>query len=139
MACSVWPVGILLTYKTLGFRIKEQLRSARADADARAGIAGYTVWSNLYLSAGAFLFVEPDSGPSPLSKKLPGTRQILSGARKPGGGYGAAEEDRWRIAAQEVASGELEKRAVYLRGITVGHAFDNALLHRASWRVGSGV
>lgn len=81
------------------------------------GVPGYSVFSNLYLSAGGFTFVEPESGVK--YKKLPGTRQILSGPKQKNGHYPAADEERWRIIGNEQASGELGSRALHLKGVTV--------------------
>jgi hypothetical protein len=79
------------------------------------GPAGYSVFSNLYLSAGSLLYVASDRESTRL---LPKTRQIMSGPRS-GKGYPAADEDRWRVVEHEQAGAELGKRAVYLRGVTV--------------------
>jgi hypothetical protein len=102
--------------------------------------------SNLYLSSGVFLHVsEPDStlerGTPPTAldadatggsaerragkganggPPLPHTRQIISGPRTSEGRYEAAGEDRWRVVDEDSAAAELGKRAVYLKGVTVG-------------------
>lgn len=83
------------------------------------------MFSNLYLSAGSLLFVEPDHhavATAPVSSPLPGTRQIMSGPKKATGGYGAADEDRWRVTSQGAAAVELGKRGLYLKGVTVSKA-----------------
>ena len=49
---------------------------------------------------------------------LPLIRQIMSGPRTDGG-FPAAGEDRWRVIGEDIARGELGKRAIYLSGVTV--------------------
>lgn len=96
---------------------------------SNSGIIGYSVFSNLYLSSGALLFVgEPESNAlpdeglgetSPSLRTMPATRQIMSGPKPAQGGYKAADEERWRVVEEELAQGELGKRAIELKGTTV--------------------
>jgi hypothetical protein len=82
------------------------------------GIPGYTLWTNLYVSSGALLAIQPDRR-DPTEPEWLATRQIMSGEKRPTGGYGAADEERWRVVDESVASGELGKRAIVLNGVTV--------------------
>lgn len=86
------------------------------------GIPGYTLWSNLYVSSGALLAVQPDRR-DPTEPEWLATRQIMSGEKRPTGGYGAADEERWRVVDESVASGELGKRGIFLSGVTVSLGF----------------
>jgi hypothetical protein len=83
------------------------------------GIAGYTLWSDLYLSSSALVAVRP-SHRDPSEPEYPAVRQIMSGEKRPTGGYPAADEERWRVVDESVIRGELGKRAILLKGVTVG-------------------
>ncbi|RSH92425.1 hypothetical protein EHS25_008840 [Saitozyma podzolica] len=63
--------------------LEEELPTTRFEG----GIPGYTLWSNLYVSSGGLLAVQPDRR-DPTEPEWLATRQIMSGEKRPTGATG---------------------------------------------------
>lgn len=108
------------------------------------GLPGYSVFSNLYVSAGGFMFVAPSSRHTPARdrmhgggsdgnaapdhgvrkrrKVLPKPRQIMSGNLETKEHNKAAGEEWWREVEDGLAKDELGKKGLVYRGVTVSRA-----------------
>jgi hypothetical protein len=79
------------------------------------GLAGYSVFSNLYLAGGVLTAVSPDAASA---ASIPAPRDVLSG--KADNGRPPPGEDRWlQITDPAIAANQLGKRAIRLPGVTV--------------------